>query len=333
MRIRLLLGLSVLLLASWGCSFGPAEFPREQAIRDAWQTLQPVPAGPTYSTAPTLTAPYDPGVLDAGFLTDAVNMVSFVRFLAGVPRDVVLDPTLTAWAQAGAMLMAVSDSTERSPPDPPGMDPTLLNLARTNILYAILGSGLTSLADAVSQGPDGWMRGGTDLSTNQAATRRWILNPALYQLGFGFAESAASTPYASLEARDTSRSSIPAWDYVAWPSGDSFPVEFFAAGDPWTITLNPDEYSIPTVDRIVVTLDRFFVGPTWTLTWEDVNPAGEYLAVSTEPYGVANCIIFRPGPSVKYSAGDWFNVKVEGLRPMGDAPAELSFNVRFFSLN
>lgn len=179
------------------------------------------------------------------------------------------------------------------------------------------------------------MRGSADLSTDQAASRRWILNPALYQIGFGFAGSLSLTPYASLEVRDDSRSrpSIPSWDYVAWPNGDSFPVEFFGTGDPWTITLNPAEYWVPAAEQVVVTLSRYFVGPTWTLTYEDTSPAGEYLTVSTDPYGVASCIIFRPGPSVVYSAGDWFNVQVTGLHPLYDAPAELSFNVRFFSLN
>jgi hypothetical protein len=36
--------------------------------------------------------------------------------------------------------------------------------------------------------------------------------------------------------------------------------------------------------------------------------------------------------TVGYSDGDWFNVQVTGLHPLYDAPAELSFNVRFFSL-
>jgi hypothetical protein len=335
-RIGTLLGLLGLLLAAWGCTFGHTEYPREQAIRDAWQTLQPSYAGSPYvlGSEPTLSSPYAAGVLDPGFLTDAVNMVSFVRFLEGVPQDIVLDVYLTAWAQAGAMLMAVNQSTDRSQTAPGDMGLTLASLALSSVKYALIGSG-TDLAASAATAVRDWVRGGADLSTDQAASRRWILNPALYELGVGFADSPLPTPtfYASLEVRNNSRPSIPSWDYVAWPNGDSFPVEFFGPGDPWTITLNPAEYQVPAGYQIVVTLSRYFVGPTWTLTYEDTSPAGEYLTVSTDLYGVASCIIFRPGPSVVYSAGDWFNVQVTGLHPLYDAPAELSFNVRFFSLD
>jgi len=51
-RIGTLLGLLGLLLAAWGCTFGHAAYPREQAIRDAWQTLQPSYAGSPYASAP-----------------------------------------------------------------------------------------------------------------------------------------------------------------------------------------------------------------------------------------------------------------------------------------
>lgn len=54
--------------------------------------------------------------------------------------------------------------------------------------------------------------------------------------------------------------------------------------------------------------------------------------MDTQPFGVSNCIIFRPDNSATCNAGDVYTVLVTGLKRSDGGAATLSYSVEFFDL-
>lgn len=76
--------------------------------------------------------------------------------------------------------------------------------------------------------------------------RRWVLNPAMTQTGFG-----AVGAYANMYAFGKGGSSIT--DYVAWPARN-MPIELMnGSGTPWTLSLGTD-YQMAQQGQVTVTL-------------------------------------------------------------------------------
>ena len=63
-----------------------AEMARIAQIREHWKQRRPQYTGERFAVAPLLTAPYAPGTLNARFVQDGLNMVNFVRSLAGIKK-------------------------------------------------------------------------------------------------------------------------------------------------------------------------------------------------------------------------------------------------------
>jgi len=295
-------------------------------IRARWQQLRPRYTGTPFVNEPHLEDQFAAGSLQSGFLNDGLNSINYARYLAGLPDDVALDPTLTSNAQHGAVLLAVGQLAH-SQAKPASMPGDFFALANTATSSSNIGSGyhslwdfnLSCLADADSSNID------------RLGHRRWILNPPMKKTGMGFAEASTDT-----WTFDRSRASAVQYDSVKWPAAGEFPVEMFSAGNPWSITLNPAIYAwTPGAAGHTVTLRRARDGKVWTFTSADTDKSGEYFNFETNGYGVANCFIFRPDPAKLggYRSGDVFDVTLSGgiTKKQGGGAATVSYRTQFVS--
>ncbi|MCD8150794.1 MAG: secretory protein, partial [Clostridiales bacterium] len=159
----------------------------------------------------------------------------------------------------------------------------------------------------------------SDSSSSNIATvghRRWILNPAMGETGFGFVQTSSGYKYYSaMYAFDESNTDAEYYG-VTWPA-QNMPVEYFSSTDPWSLSIGDDIDSSVTE----VTLTRISDGKTWTFSEDSAD--GDFY-VNNGYYGYFSCIIFRPD-DITYSDGDQFAVTITGL------DEEVSYQVNFFS--
>ncbi|MDO8914488.1 MAG: CAP domain-containing protein [Coriobacteriia bacterium] len=298
------------------------------AIQDRWAQLKPSYSGSEYAVAPSVTAPYAAGSLNAAFLRDGLNAVNYARFLAGIPDDVVLDATLTNRAQYGAVLLAAS-TFSHTPPKPANMDQAFYDLGYGATSSSNIGWGHATLAQFNSACMDD-----SDTSNiDRLGHRRWLLNPSMLKTGMGFASYRSDT-----FVFDRSRSAAVDYDSLNWPCAGYFPVEMLGTSTAWSVQLNPAKYSW-TAGRTghTVVLRRVSDGRTWTFSGVDTDTSGKYFNFETSGYGVNNCFVFRPDAATlgSYRAGDVFDVTVSGgitLRSTG-APATISYRTELMSQN
>ena len=83
----------------------------------------------TYEQEPVTTGPnYNAGKLSQSTLQGAVDMLNFMRYIAGIPYDVQLNDSYNQMAQAGALVNAVNDDVTHYPAKPQDMEDSLYQL-------------------------------------------------------------------------------------------------------------------------------------------------------------------------------------------------------------
>ncbi|MCM1268833.1 MAG: Ig-like domain-containing protein, partial [Bacteroidales bacterium] len=278
-------------------------------------------AANTYSVRPSTKKPYEAGHLSDVSLHNTLDLLNFIRYVAGVPADVTLNEDYTNLAQAGTLLNCVNGQLTHTPGRPSGFT------EEDNDLYEKGKAGCGSSNIAYNYGNlaksllNGWMYDGDAGNISAMGHRRWVLNPSMTQTGFG-----AVGAYSAMYAFDRKGSSIT--DYVAWPARN-MPIELMNGhGTPWTLSLGSD-YKEAEQGQVVVTLKNAASGKTWTFSEQR---ADGYFAVNTDRYGMPNCIIFRPN-NFSYDKKSQFQVTVTGLKDKDGNAAAISYNVDFFSLS
>lgn len=178
--------------------------------------------------------------------------------------------------------------------------------------------------------------------------RRWLLNPGVKQLGIG----AAGVPigewdcwYTAVRVMDnpwneelydssygtTSTTTRNDYDFIAWPASGDMLSSAFEPGTPWSITLNPAEYSTPSASSVKVTVTRKSDGTVWNFS-SGSTPTGGFFNVDTNWYAVPNAIIFDPGSSnVGSSYEGTYHVDVSGITSKSGSAVTLSYDVNFSS--
>ncbi len=178
--------------------------------------------------------------------------------------------------------------------------------------------------------------------------RRWLLNPGVKQLGIG----AAGVPigewdcwYTAVRVMDnpwneelydssygtTSTTTRNDYDFIAWPASGDMLSSAFEPGTPWSITLNPAEYSTPSASSVKVTVTRESDGTVWNFS-SGSTPTGGFFNVDTNWYAVPNAIIFDPGSSnVGSSYEGTYHVDVSGITSKSGSAVTLSYDVNFSS--
>ena len=211
--------------------------PTKEEIYAKWKEV--TSATSLYTEEPSATYPYATGALTDDFLESGITYLNYVRFVANLPA-VQLSDTLNEEAQYGAVLLAAIDDLTHYPPRPANMDQAFYSkgysATTTSNLSARKGySPYVCLQGAVS----GCMADSSSVSNlTTLGHRRWLLNPTLLNVGFGYAQSATGWSYIVTKVFDRSGASFD-YDYISWPASGNFPTNLFATSTPWSITLNP----------------------------------------------------------------------------------------------
>lgn len=269
-------------------------------------------AADTWETEPIVTSPYAPGALTQASQENALGILNFIRYIAGLDANVVLDQDYIELAQAASLINRVNGGLSHTPMQPADMDDTLYDLCyrgaqRTNLAMGTI----FTLSRAIT---DGWMSDSDSGNIAAVGHRRWVLNPRMGKTGFGRVGM-----YSAMYAFDTSNSSATQTG-VAWPAQNQ-PVQLFADSDPWSISMNTSSLDASAIE---VTLTRRGDGQVWHF---NNTSADDAFYVNNQGYGQPGCIIFRPNDVGTYSPDDIFDVVITG------ANVPISYTVHFFTLD
>jgi|GEM_PF-786381 Bacterial surface proteins containing Ig-like domains len=297
-------------------------------IIEKWKQYKPSFNVSIFDEQPSTTAPYKIGKLNIGFINEGLNMTNFVRYLAGLPDDVINDETAADNAQHGAVLL--SKEYSHTPSKPTDMDDDFYEIGYASTSGSNIGVGYVSIADSIQSG---YMPDEDDTNIDKVGHRRWLLNPPLKKVAFGFVGSSNKS-YTNVQVFDRSRKEKLNYEYVAWPNKGDFPTSFFSGSDPWSISLNTDKYKAPDINKVSVTVKRTLDGKTWTLdkTCNSKSESGNYFNINNGGYGISNCIIFRPDNISKYKQGDEYSVTINGIQTISGENVKISYSVNFFIL-
>jgi hypothetical protein len=294
---------------------------RKTEITMRWNELRPAFSGNDYyDRGPSSKAPYATGKVRDICLQDALDMLNFIRFLAGLPDDVELKNEYTDLAQHGSVLNAAAGTLAHRLSRPADMPEDFYHKASQGIGNSNLGwaSFQRPLGDAVIS----WSDDSDSGNRVHLGHRRWVLNPSMQYTGFGL-----SGGFSSMYSFDKSRKNPVDYQAIAFPGGAAFPSNFFKAHYAWSLTLNPEIYQAPDADRVTVTLKEKNGGRTWNFS----KNGDDFFTVNRSGYGVSNCIIFQPSGINAYSGT--YQVEVKGLRDKNGKEPILRYEVAFFPLD
>ena len=275
----------------------------------------PMETPTTYDIMPSFSSPYVLGKLSTPTRTAAFNMLNQMRYIAGLPANVVNDTALEELAQAAALVNAANNVLSHYPEQPSDMDNSLFALGE-------LGAGSSNIGWGIPVRPlprnivHGWMKDSTGSNLASVGHRRWILNPAMKKSGFG-----AAGNYTANYVFDFSGSAAAAgYNQVSWPA-QNMPIEYWANDFPWSISMG----SNVNMATAQVTLTRVSDNQTWIFSSGSADATAGYFNVNNQNYGQTGCIIFRPA-TIAYKADDIFNVSITGVS------TPVSYTVKFFEL-
>ncbi len=318
-------------------------------IRKEWRASQEINTEKAIVETPIVSAPYAPGKLSAGFLGDGLRMANFMRYLANLPNDLVLSDALNNQAQYGAVLNAATGALNHYPEKPADMPQNFYDIGRSSTSSSNLAQSIFSLSNSVVS----YMDDSDPGNVSKVGHRRWILNPALKQIGFGLANG-----YSTMQIMDASRTTAYDYDMVCWPSKGNFPVEYFsgvlstlykptafqkqsyaadAGNQAWSVSLNPTKYQAPILANLQVEVRRLPDNYRWKLNGTHNNNAAKeknksYLNVDTSSIGIKNAIIFRLGGVEKYEDGQLYTVTITGVKDIAGKPVTIQYDTNFFNL-
>ena len=308
--------------------------PSKAEIQEKWQTV--TAAETIFETDPSTVSPYAPGALTEDFLESGITYLNFVRYVAGLP-EVTLDDTLNTDSQYGAVCLAAIDTLTHYPTQPDDMDDTFFNRAYEATTSANISARwgyarLESLQSAISgcMADNGSL---TNLST--VGHRRWLLNPTLGKVGFGYAESSTGWSYIVNHVHDRTGAGCD-YDFISWPVSGNHPTNLFDVKNPWSITLNTAKYKTPSADEVKITITRESDGRQWSFDSTTGQPSTHefpYMIVNTQWYGIPNCIIFHPGSGNVDAYEGIFTVDVTGIYTASGEATSLHYQVDFFDLD
>lgn len=303
----------------------------EQAISAVWAASRPVYTGSPYAEMPSIRAPYSPGRLADGFVRDGLNMLNFVRYLAGFPSDIPLDTNYTDRCQKGVVLLAAVNKVAHHVDRPADMPEPFYVAADIGTRNSDIIWGRKTLSDAVIK----WMWDSDTANLAMIGHRRWILDADMSATGFGYYEKYSAVYVIDYSTpRQLDAVWDPACDFASWPAAGHFPSSFFTNTAAWTVILRSDgRFLAGSPADFTVTLTRASDGKVWRLDASDntVTESGEYFNYN-EKIG-CYAFIFRPDTaSARYTAGEIYEVKIEGLKEADGTPALIDYKVEFFDL-
>jgi len=312
--------------------------PTKQEIAQKWATV--TKSSTIFAENPSVSAPYSTGELTEEFLETGLTYANYVRFVAGLP-GVTLDDTLNGDAQHGAVLLAAIDELTHYPSRPADMDNTFYKRGYGATTSANISArwGYRDQTIMLQSAVEGCMHDNNSLGNlSTAGHRRWLLNPALGKIGFGYAQSETDWSYIVTSVFDRSGTGCN-FDFISWPAAGNHPTNLFDANNPWTVTLSTDVYKTASVKYVKITVTRQSDGKQWTFDKNtgDANYNNgiilPYMTVENSRYGLPNCIIFHPGSDAVSSYEGLYDVKITGITYTSGKAAEINYTVDFFNVD
>ena len=273
--------------------------------------------GEPYAQAPSVSAPYSPGVLNDAFLQDGLNSINYIRAVAGLDA-VTMSGEKNQNAQVGAILLAASGFSHY-PGQPADMPDDLYKQGYAATSTSNIGSGYANLSSVNLGCADD-----SDASNiTRLGHRRWLLDPTLTTVGMGYAERRVLTQVTDgLYTRWTGP------DYVTWPSEGVFPSELFNENLAWSCSLSPDVYG-SNRDGLTVTVTDGS-GHTWTgQASSQVDTTADFVLLEGTGYGGAPAVIFRPA-GLEYRTGRPLTVTISGLQLKSGGTGTITYTVKLF---
>ena len=310
--------------------------PTQTEIQAKWRTV--TTSSTVYEEAPSVTAPYAAGKLTDEFLQSGLTLFNYIRFVAGLP-EVTLDEDLTDKAQHGAVVMAAIDELTHYPHQPSDMDYDFYSRGYAATTSSNIGWNWGyDPEDSIQVSVNGCIddsHGFNNLSC--VGHRRWILNPPLSKIGFGFAQSLDGGNYVANTVHDRSGAGCD-FEYIAWPVDGNHPTNLFGAEVPWSVSLNQNVYQAPSLNNLQITITRESDGKQWSFDKNTGSPVGDraedaYMTVNNDWYGVPYCIIFHPGSNNVDEYLGKFHVEISGIYLRNGQATTLSYDVNFFDVN
>lgn len=321
-----------LLLATALCLSCACAVPRDE-LRAAYQELASRRSG----TSPYADAPDPVGCTSAGSLTEAaqqeaLDYLNFLRWIAGLD-PVALSPLYSLRSQNAALLLAANDEISHTPGQPAQMDDALYESALLGASQGNLVKFNWMRPEILLDGVEYFVRDDGSMNLSVLGHRRWLLNPAMAETGFGLANAASGMSYVVMYAVDEGNASAQ-WDRVCWPAEGAFPVELMRSQIAWSVSLNDEIYdlraSTPVIELIEeVSGSRF--------AFDLASGAGDgFCHLSADACGSGICLIFRPDLSGaglnEYLQNQVWDVRIGGLKGADGSDLPIEYRVEMVSL-
>ncbi len=267
----------------------------------------------TFADTPKMS-PYHAGKISEKSMQDGLNALNFVRYIAGL-GDVELSDELSYYCQAGSVIMARNNVLSHHPEQPSDMPDDFYNDGCIGTSNANIALGYKNLSDSLI---NGYMEDGDSKNIMAVGHRRWCLNPAMGQIGWG-----ACQRYSALYAHDDSAAETATAGYVAWPARQ-MPYEYFKG--PWSIQFSRDSYEYLN-ENVEVTLTT---SSGKTYSFSDSSSDG-FFNIDTGGYGNSTAVIFKPDAAL--GKNEKVTVHVTGLKRPDGTSTEVQYDVQFFSMS
>ena len=330
--LTMLKRLICLLLATSLCLSSACAVSRDE-LRAAYRELADRRSGVSpYAQQPDPIQCTTPGCLTDAAQQEALDYLNFLRWIAGLD-PVARSPLYSLRSQNGALLLAANDEISHTPDQPDQMDDALYE-------SALLGTSQGNLAkfnwmrpEILLDGVEYFARDDGSMNLSVLGHRRWLLNPAMAETGFGLANAASGMSYVVMYAVDEGNASTE-WSEVCWPAGGAFPVELMRSQIAWSVSLNEEIYDL-SASSPVIELTEEVSGARFAFNLASGTGDG-FCYLSTEACGSGSCLIFRPDLSGaglnEYLQNQLWDVRIGGLVGMDGSDLSIAYRVEMVSL-
>lgn len=275
-----------------------------------------------YEEAPSLTSPYNAGILSDKTLQQALNTLNFIRFVAGV-TPVELNEEAIELAQHACLVNAVNDMLTHYPKQPVDMSDEMYTLGKKGAGSSNIGMGYTTIPSSLIAG---YMEDSDTNNIDRVGHRRWLINPYMTSVGYGIVGR-----YTATYVFNYSRNKTLADDYIAWPP-QNMPYELYKVprSDSYAFSVNlSEEYDYPLRDKVTVDVYSEKQKKSWHFDKNDNDKQGEYFNVENSNYGLSKCIIFNTGEL--FPKNDKITVTIKGITK-NETECPITYTVNLFCI-
>ena len=164
--------------------------------------------------------------------------------------------------------------------------------------------------------------------------RRWLLNPAMAETGFGLANAVSGMSYVVMYAVDDGNAAAQ-WERVCWPAAGAFPVELMRSQIAWSVSLNDALYDLSASAPVIELIEEISGAQ---FRFDLASGAGDgFCYLSTDACGSGSCLIFRPDLSGagldEYLQNQVWDVRIGGLRGVDGSDQSIEYRVEMVSLH